>query len=99
MAPKPYLREDHFSGGRPPPPDVRLQSIDSDGVRYALRYWLERFDDEVDARDAVWRQVDLALRRAGATTPQQHITIHQSQPKVAAAGHTQRWLRKSEQPG
>lgn len=70
-----------------PPPDVRIQSIDSDGVHYALRYWLERFDDEVDARDAVWRQVDLALRGAGATTPQQHITIHQTQPKAAAAGH------------
>ena len=45
-----------------PPPDVRIESVGPDGVHYALRYWLDRFDHEVDCRDAIWRQVDTALR-------------------------------------
>ena len=58
-----------------PPPDVRIVSVGPDGVHYALRYWLDRFDHEVDCRDAIWRQVDTALRDAGASTPQRRVTI------------------------
>ncbi|HHX91194.1 MAG TPA: mechanosensitive ion channel [Paracoccus sp.] len=60
---------------RNPAPDVRIQSIDPEGVRYALRYWLERFDHDVDARDAIWREVDTALRQAGATAPVRRARI------------------------
>ena len=52
-----------------PPPDVRVLAIEAEGVRYAMRYWLERFDNEIDCRDAIWREVDTALRRAGISTP------------------------------
>lgn len=58
-----------------PAPDVRIQAIEATGVRYAMRYWIERFDHEVDARDAIWREVDTALRQAGASTPVQHVRI------------------------
>jgi hypothetical protein len=40
-----------------------------DRVNYALRYWMDRFDQEIDCRDAIWRQVDKALRVAGVSTP------------------------------
>lgn len=58
-----------------PAPDVRIQAIEHDGIRYALRYWLEGFDQEIDCRDAIWREVDVALRRRGASTPQRRIQI------------------------
>mgnify|MGYP002621436146 FL=1 len=58
-----------------PAPDVRIQAIEADGVRYAMRYWLERFDHEIDARDAIWHEVDAALRRSSASTPVRRIRI------------------------
>jgi small-conductance mechanosensitive channel len=58
-----------------PAPDVRIQSIETEGVRYAMRYWLERFDHEIDARDAIWREVDTGLRRAGASAPIRRIHV------------------------
>jgi small-conductance mechanosensitive channel len=58
-----------------PAPDVRIQAIEPEGVRYAMRYWLERFDHEIDARDAIWREVDTALRRAGASAPVRRVRI------------------------
>lgn len=58
-----------------PPPDVRIQSIEPDGVRYALRYWIGRFDHEFDCRDAIWREVDKALRRTGARLPQRAVAV------------------------
>lgn len=58
-----------------PAPDIRIQAIEADGVRYAMRYWLERFDHEIDARDAIWREVDTALRQAGASAPARRVRI------------------------
>lgn len=58
-----------------PPPDVRVQGIESGGIRYALRYWLERFDHEIDCRDAIWREVDVALRRSGTTMPVRQLRL------------------------
>ncbi|MCL4675188.1 MAG: mechanosensitive ion channel family protein [Pararhodobacter sp.] len=52
-----------------PPPDVRVLAIEPEGVRYALRYWLERFDHEVDCRSAIWQNVDAALRQSGISMP------------------------------
>lgn len=66
-----------------PRPDVRIQSIGADGVHYALRYWLERFDHEIECRDAIWRQVDKALRMANATTPLRRVTVMEEVPPSA----------------
>ncbi|WP_103173814.1 mechanosensitive ion channel family protein [Paracoccus sp. SY] len=68
---------------RVPRPDVRVQSIGTDGVHYALRYWLDRFDREIECRDAIWRQVDKALREADATTPLRRITVMGAPPEPA----------------
>ena len=77
-----------------PAPDIRIQAIEADGVRYAMRYWIERFDHEIDARDAIWREVDTALRRAGASAPVRRVRILDDRatgplhevPKVRLAG-------------
>ncbi|MCC5986066.1 MAG: mechanosensitive ion channel [Pararhodobacter sp.] len=58
-----------------PAPDIRIQAIEAEGIRYALRYWLERFDHEIDARDAIWREVDTALRRSGTSTSVRRLRI------------------------
>lgn len=58
-----------------PFPDVRALAIETEGIRYALRYWVERFDHEVDCRDAIWREVDLALRLAKIQLSYERITI------------------------
>lgn len=58
-----------------PAPDVRIQAIEAEGVRYAMRFWLERFDHEIDARDAIWREVDTSLRQAGASAPVRRVRI------------------------
>jgi small-conductance mechanosensitive channel len=58
-----------------PAPDVRVLAIEPEGNRYALRYWLDRFDHEIDCRDAIWREVDAALRLSGASTPQRRVLV------------------------
>lgn len=58
-----------------PPPDVRIQAIEPEGIRYALRYWVGRFDHEFDCRDAIWREVDAALRRSGTSLPQRPVAM------------------------
>ena len=63
-----------------PAPDVRIQAIKAEGVRYAMRYWLERFDHEIDARDAIWREVDTALRREGASAPARRVRFYGDAP-------------------
>lgn len=84
---------------RVPRPDVRVQSIGTDGVHYALRYWLDRFDHEIECRDAIWRQVDHALREADATTPLRRITVTGAPPEPAsdALSKTQRCRALSPQ--
>jgi len=58
-----------------PPPDVRIQAIEAEGIRYALRYWIGRFDQEIDCRDAVLNAVDAALRRSGISLPPRPIAL------------------------
>lgn len=68
---------------RAPRPDVRILPIGTDRVHYALRYWLDRFDHEIECRDAIWRQVDKALRKADATTPLRQVTVTGAPPEPA----------------
>jgi len=58
-----------------PPPDVRTQAIEADGIRYALRYWIGRFDQEIDCRDAVLNAVDAELRQSGICLPYRPIAF------------------------
>lgn len=69
-----------------PAPDVRIQAIEPDGVRYALRYWVGRFDQEFDCRDAVWREVDAALRLSGTALPPRPVPVIITQAESGAMG-------------
>ncbi|WP_417768069.1 mechanosensitive ion channel family protein [Stappia sp.] len=52
-----------------PEPDVRVASYDADGIRYHVRFWVPSFADDVDCRDAVFSQIDSALRARGLPLP------------------------------
>lgn len=58
-----------------PAPDVRVLSYEEGGITYALRYWLSRFDRDIDCRDEVFSLVDDALRRAGSIAPYRRIEM------------------------
>src|SRR5690606_16395843 len=58
-----------------PPPDVRVLAYEEGGITYALRYWLSRFDRDVDCRDEVYSLVDEALRRVGSVAPHRRIEL------------------------
>ncbi|WP_281967647.1 mechanosensitive ion channel family protein [Roseovarius nanhaiticus] len=61
-----------------PAPDVRVTSYDEGGITYALRYWLSRFDRDIDCRDEVFTLVDDALRQAGSIAPYRRIEVVQA---------------------
>ncbi len=58
-----------------PAPDVRVLSYEEGGISYGLRYWLSRFDRDIDCRDEVFSLIDSALRKAGNVAPRRRIEI------------------------
>lgn len=58
-----------------PAPDVRVLAYEEGGITYAARYWLARFDRDVDCRDEIYRLIDEALRRAGTVSPSRQIEL------------------------
>ncbi|WP_272005509.1 mechanosensitive ion channel family protein [Roseovarius sp. ZX-A-9] len=58
-----------------PAPDVRVLAYEEGGITYALRYWISRFDRDVDCRDELYSLVDDALRRAGSIAPHRRIEL------------------------
>lgn len=70
-----------------PAPDVRVLAYEEDGITYAVRYWLSRFDRDVDCRDEVFTLVDDALRRAGTVAPHRRIELIPARaPRLGAPG-------------
>ncbi len=65
-----------------PAPDVRVQAYEERGITYALRYWLSRFDRDIDCRDEVYSLVDEALRRAGVVAPHKRIELVRGVPSA-----------------
>lgn len=63
-----------------PAPDMRVLAYEEGGITYALRYWLSRFDRDVDCRDEVYSLVDEALRRAGTIAPHRRIELIPAAP-------------------
>lgn len=57
-----------------PAPDVRVSSYDADGIRYAVRFWVPSFADDIDCRDAVLSALDAAIRERGLIPP--HTRLH-----------------------
>jgi len=68
-----------------PAPDVRVLAYEEGGITYALRYWLSRFDRDIDCRDEIYSLVDDALRRAGCVAPHRRIELVQAVPPVPGA--------------
>lgn len=64
-----------------PPPDVRVRSYDEGGITYSVRYWLSRFERDVDCRDEVYGLIDDALRRSGKVAPHRRIELVRSGPR------------------
>lgn len=52
-----------------PLPDVRVASYDGDGIRYQVRFWVPTFADDIDCRDAVFSEIDAALRTRSLPLP------------------------------
>ncbi len=68
-----------------PRPDVRVVSYEEHGIGYALRYWLTRFDRDVDCRDEMYSLLDDALRQIGNVAPRQRVELIGAKP---TAPHT-----------
>ncbi|MGI6852515.1 mechanosensitive ion channel family protein [Mesorhizobium sp. 1B3] len=58
-----------------PKPDVRALSYDTEGVRYAVRYWVPSFVDDIDCRDAILVAVDAAIRKSGLPPPFSRVKL------------------------
>ena len=59
-----------------PAPDVRVQELGSDSNSYAVRFWLSRFERDVDCRDELLSLIDRAMRQAKVPTPRMQIELH-----------------------
>lgn len=58
-----------------PKPDVRALSYDTEGVRYAVRYWVPSFVDDTDCRDKMLVAVDAAIRERGLPPPYSRLKL------------------------
>ncbi|MBL3702085.1 mechanosensitive ion channel [Sulfitobacter sp. BDSS02] len=59
-----------------PAPDVRVQELGSEGNSYAVRFWLSRFERDVDCRDEVLALIDRAIRGANIPAPRMQIELN-----------------------
>ncbi|MCV2892733.1 mechanosensitive ion channel family protein [Lentibacter sp. XHP0401] len=63
-----------------PAPDVRVLAYEEGGITYALRFWLSRFDRDIDCRDEVYSLVDEALREADYYVPHRRLELVRTKP-------------------
>lgn len=68
-----------------PAPDVRVLSYDEGGIVYGLRYWLSRFDRDIDCRDEVYSLIDNALRSLGNTVPRRRVELVSTETLIQGA--------------
>jgi len=73
-----------------PKPDVRVLTYGADGIRYALRYWVPRFDRDLDCRDEILQRVDQAMRERRISPPRQRIELAPGWPRNPAGDCTGR---------
>lgn len=64
-----------------PAADVRVLAYEEKGITYAVRYWLSRFDRDIDCRDEVFSLIDKALWSAGVATPHHRIELVAPKPR------------------
>lgn len=58
-----------------PAPDVRVLSHGLDGIVYAVRYWVPSYLNDIDCRDAVLSEIDVALRAEMVPPPQRALHL------------------------
>ncbi|MVA96707.1 mechanosensitive ion channel [Nitratireductor sp. CAU 1489] len=58
-----------------PAPDVRVVSYEAEGIRYAVRFWVPSFAEDIDCRDAVLSSIDIAIRENGLRPPQTRLRV------------------------
>lgn len=63
-----------------PVPDVRVASYDADGIRYHVRFWVPSFADDIDCRDAVFSEIDVALRALALPLPVPRLRLLAAEP-------------------
>lgn len=61
--------------------DVRAISYDIEGVKYAVRYWVPSFVDEIDCRDVMIAAIDKAIRESGLPSPYGRIKVAKAAPE------------------
>lgn len=66
-----------------PAPDVRVVTFAADGIIYAMRYWVPRFDRSVDCRDEIFAGIDRAMRERGIAPPRRRIEITGPAPPLS----------------
>jgi len=67
-----------------PAPDVRVVSYDPEGIRYAVRFWVPSFAEDIDCRDAVLSAIDDTVRERNLPPP--HTRLRLAEPAVRAGG-------------
>ncbi|PSM19351.1 mechanosensitive ion channel family protein [Nitratireductor sp. StC3] len=74
---------------RTPEPDVRVVSYEAEGIRYAVRFWVPSFAEDIDCRDAVLSTIDVAVREYGLRPPQTRLRVSADSrlPNAAPAPH------------
>lgn len=68
-----------------PKADVRALSYGTEGVRYAVRYWVPSFVDNTDCRDEMLVAVDAAIRERGLPPPYSRIKLVTDEPRSVEA--------------
>lgn len=53
-----------------------MQELGSEGNSYAVRFWLSRFERDVDCRDELLSLIDRAMRQAKVPTPRMQIELN-----------------------
>lgn len=72
-----------------PKPDARALSYDTDGVRFAVRYWVPSFVDDIDCRDAMLVAVDAAIRERGLPPPYSRVKLVSPERRMSDEGETE----------
>lgn len=77
-----------------PAPDVRVSSYDLDGIRYAVRFWVPSFAEDIDCRDAVLSSIDEAIRERGLPPP--HARFRLKNADIPSENRTPDDMREAE---
>lgn len=64
-----------ISATEPLQPAVRAESYGTEGIAYTIRYWVPKYSEDIDCRDAMLVAVDEAIREEGLSRPVGRIKL------------------------